>query len=233
MVDSEEPGGFGLSESFGFFATPDSSSITLKRFAGKKFGLHVISFIGVSYDYMTSTSTSIDEVSCIIPGVYLSGIAVARNQSKLSELNISRVVCCCMWGEFPTSDELKSITYCRVDVEDMSKEPIEMYFDECCDFISESLENNEVVLVHCRSGVSRSSTIVLAFLIKSMGMRLYDAFFLLRSKRSIVTPNIGFMDKLKKLELSVHGNSSVSLQRYAQWYTSDSRPAIPDIEEQQ
>jgi predicted protein tyrosine phosphatase len=180
---------------------------------------------------MTSSSTSIDEVSCVIPGVYLSGIAVARNPAKLSELNISRVVCCCMYTEFPQSDEVKSITYLRVDVEDMSREPIDMFFEEASDFISESLENNEGVLIHCRSGVSRSSTIVLAFLIRSMGMRLYDAFFLLRSKRSIVTPNIGFMDQLMKLESATHdGNISVSLQRYAQWYTSDSRPAIPDIE---
>ena len=73
--------------------------------------------------------------------------------------------------------------------------------------------------------------IVLAFLLSRMGMRLFDAFFLLRSKRSIVTPNIGFMGQLQKLEFVVHGSSSVSIQRYARWYTSDSRPAIPDIEE--
>ena len=73
-------------------------------------------------------------------------------------------------------------------------------------------------------------TLVLAFLIRDMGMRLFDAFFLLRSKRSIVTPNIGFMDKLLQLERTVIGTCSVSMPRYAQWYTSDSRPAIPDIE---
>ena len=178
----------------------------------------------------SSSSTSIDEVNCIIPGLFLSGIAVARNPSKLSELGISRVVCCCMWTEFPPNDELKSIVYFRVDVEDMSREPIDMFFDEACDFISESLENHEGVLVHCRSGVSRSSTIVLAFLIRNMGMRLFDAFFLLHSKRNIVTPNIGFMDQLMQLERDTLGSCSVSRQRYAQWYTSDSRPAIPDIE---
>ena len=177
-----------------------------------------------------SSCTSIDEVSCIIPGLYLSGIAVARNPTKLAELRISRVVCCCMWTEFPPADEIPSIVYYRVDVEDMSREPIELFFDEASDFISESLENHEGVLVHCRSGVSRSSTLVLAFLIRDMGMRLFDAFFLLRSKRSIVTPNIGFMDKLLQLERTVIGTCSVSMPRYAQWYTSDSRPAIPDIE---
>ena len=179
---------------------------------------------------MTTTSTSIDEVSCIIPGLFLSGIAVARNPIKLSDLGITKIVCCCMWSEFPPSDEIKSIQYFRVEVEDMSREPIDMFFDEACDFISESLESNEGVLVHCRSGVSRSSTIVLAFLIQNMGMRLFDAFFLLRSKRSIVTPNIGFMGQLLKLEESIHGTPSISIQRYSQWYTADSRPAIPDIE---
>jgi protein-tyrosine phosphatase len=134
-----------------------------------------------------------------------------------------------MMVEFPASDQVPCVTYCRVDVEDMSREPIELFFDEACDFIAESLENRESVLVHCRSGVSRSSTIVLSFLVKSMGMRLFDAFFLLRSKRSIVTPNLGFMGKLLVLEKEVLGSNSVSLSRYSQWYTSDSRPAIPDI----
>jgi protein-tyrosine phosphatase len=135
-----------------------------------------------------------------------------------------------MYTEFPSSDQLPSIAYFRADVEDMSREPIELFFDGACDFICEALENHEGVLVHCRSGVSRSSTIVLAFLVSSMGMRLLDAFFLLRSKRSIVTPNIGFMGKLVQLERDVHGSCSVSLKLYSQWYTSDSRPAIPDIE---
>jgi protein-tyrosine phosphatase len=112
----------------------------------------------------------------------------------------------------------------------MSREPIELFFDEACDFISESLENHEGVLVHCRSGVSRSSTIVLSFLIKNMGMRLFDAFFLVRSKRGIITPNIGFMNKLSELEKSILGSCSVSIPRYSLWYTSDSRPAIPDIQ---
>lgn len=177
-----------------------------------------------------ASSSSFDEVSCIIPGLYLSGIAAARNPSKLRELRISRIVCCCMYTEFPSSHELSSFSYFRVDVEDMSREPIELFFDDASDFISESLENHEGVLVHCRSGVSRSSTIVLSFLIRSMGMRLLDAFFLLRSKRSIITPNIGFMGKLLQLELKTLASSSVSLSLYSHWYTSDSRPAIPDIE---
>ena len=179
----------------------------------------------------SASSTSFDEVSCIIPGLYLSGVSTARNSSRLAELKISHVVCCCTWTEFPESDQAANVSYLRIDIEDMSREPIELFFDEACDCISESLDNHEGVLVHCRSGVSRSSTIVLSFLVKTMGMRLFDAFFLLRSKRGIVTPNIGFMKKLLDLEAESLGSRSISIQRYSSWYTSDSRPAIPDIEE--
>jgi hypothetical protein len=177
-----------------------------------------------------ASNASFDEVSCIIPGLFLSGMAIARNPAKLSDFRITHIVCCCTWNEFPDTDHISGLTYLRVDVEDMSREPIDMFFDEACDFISESLDNHEGVLVHCRSGVSRSSTIVLSFLIKKMGMRLSESFFLLRSKREIVTPNIGFMARLLEAEKEVLGSTSVSLQRYSQWYTSDSRPAIPDIE---
>lgn len=42
---------------------------------------------------------------------------------------------------------VEGVEYFRIDVEDMSREPIDMFFEEGSDFISDSLENNEGVLV--------------------------------------------------------------------------------------
>lgn len=49
------------------------------------------------------------------------------------------------------------------------------------------------VLVHCAQGVSRSSTIVIAYLIWKENKTFEDAYRILRIRRAIVSPNVGFM----------------------------------------
>ena len=54
------------------------------------------------------------------------------------------------------------------------------------------------VLVHCREGISRSATILTAFLVIKRDYSLMDALKLLREKRAVF-PNCGFCDQLIKL----------------------------------
>lgn len=56
----------------------------------------------------------------------------------------------------------------------------------------ESIEHSNNVLVHCSSGVSRSATVVLAFLIQQTPLSLSDAWALLSSKRRAILPNNTF-----------------------------------------
>jgi protein-tyrosine phosphatase len=64
--------------------------------------------------------------------------------------------------------------------------------------------NGEVkwkVLVHCHAGVSRSSTIVISYLMrKYINFSLNDALKFVKSKRPIIKPNKGFMKQLQKYE---------------------------------
>lgn len=48
------------------------------------------------------------------------------------------------------------------------------------------------VLVHCQMGMSRSSSLVIAFLIKEYGMDYHKAKIFTKNKRKIVCPNDGF-----------------------------------------
>ncbi len=58
--------------------------------------------------------------------------------------------------------------------------------------------NNKVkILFHCFAGISRSSTMAIAFLCKSKGYKLNDAYNLVVSKRDIVKPNDGFLKQLQ------------------------------------
>jgi hypothetical protein len=58
-------------------------------------------------------------------------------------------------------------------------------------------KNNIKILFHCHAGISRSSTLAIAFLCMSKNYSLEEAYNLVLSKRTIVKPNKGFMKQLK------------------------------------
>ena len=105
---------------------------------------------------------------------------------------------------------------------DLNSFPLADYFHEAADFIDEILREGGRVFVHCvqvRSvnsrtthlspsaiyfqGISRSATLVLAFLIIKKKIRLEDAIKSIGVKRSIA-PNEGFMLQLIELNDDVH-----------------------------
>ena len=52
------------------------------------------------------------------------------------------------------------------------------------------------VLVHCRMGISRSGSTVIAYVMKKMNKSLAEAMEYVVSKRGIVNPNPGFIEQL-------------------------------------
>lgn len=63
------------------------------------------------------------------------------------------------------------------------------------------------VLVHCRSGVSRSATLVIAYCMKVRGATVDQAYLYLKRKRPLVSPISGFHRQLKEYEKQL-GNLS-------------------------
>jgi predicted protein tyrosine phosphatase len=72
-------------------------------------------------------------------------------------------------------------------------------FDEIIRWIDGALDAGADVLVHCASGVSRSSSVVLAYLMHK-GMTLYDAFAVLKRKRPWISPGWNFVQQLISME---------------------------------
>ena len=65
------------------------------------------------------------------------------------------------------------------------------------------------VYVHCQSGVSRSASIVLAFLMMKRSMDVLEAVKTVRGRREIF-PNDGFLKQLSDLNESLHGENEAS-----------------------
>mmetsp|Transcript_64901 Transcript_64901/g.193428 ORF Transcript_64901/g.193428 Transcript_64901/m.193428 type:complete len:366 (-) Transcript_64901:95-1192(-) len=173
---------------------------------------------------------SLNNCDQILPCLYLGGVQAVADTQSVVEQGIRAVCCCCRELEFPSSDWCQDLVYFRVDVEDMGAEPIDLYFPEAAEFIHSWVSREQPVLVHCRAGVSRSASVVIAYLIAYQGYTLHDAFFLVRSHRSIVTPNLGFMEKLGDFEEAQRGHEpTIEINKYESWYTSPERAAVPDL----
>jgi protein-tyrosine phosphatase len=74
---------------------------------------------------------------------------------------------------------------------DVESQSLREYFEEGIAFIEAGLEKGGV-LVHCQGGVSRSSSFVIAWLMKSKGLGFGEALVYVQSKRKCVWPNDGF-----------------------------------------
>lgn len=86
-------------------------------------------------------------------------------------------------------------------------------------FIHKALKKKKnCVVVHCAAGVSRSSTIVLGYLMLHTDRSLRDAFAHVIACRPCIWPNDGFMRALVRLEMQLRGGlPSLTLEEYEHW----------------
>ncbi|KAF5275669.1 hypothetical protein FQA39_LY06781 [Lamprigera yunnana] len=92
--------------------------------------------------------------------------------------------------------ELKQLTTKFIQLSDFPKEDLLQHLDDTKVFIENGLKTG-VVLVHCYYGVSRSATVVIAYVMHKYSLSYNDAFQKVKSKRAIVYPNQGFVSQLK------------------------------------
>jgi protein-tyrosine phosphatase len=94
-----------------------------------------------------------------------------------------------------------------INIKDNGSENILDYFDECCEFIHTALLSGGKIYVHCQFGISRSPTIIIAYIMrygicceKEEKFHFIDALEYVGSKRPIICPNFGFNISLRNYE---------------------------------
>jgi protein-tyrosine phosphatase len=97
-------------------------------------------------------------------------------------------------------EDFPNIDWHRFVIDDDRDEKISQHFFTVHTIISEALNNNKNVIVHCAAGMSRSPTLVIAYLMIENRWSYEATYNYVRSRRGIVEPNIGFVKQLKALE---------------------------------
>lgn len=91
--------------------------------------------------------------------------------------------------------------YKTVNVLDGTQENIQKYFSECNDFIENAINHEHgKVLVHCFQGISRSCTVVTAYLIYKKRISTDNALRYVKDHHSNSKPNEGFIKQLHSYE---------------------------------
>ena len=136
------------------------------------------------------------------PGVstgslYLGSLSAIEDPSYLRANNVSVIVQVIDAPWIPPLDE-KEFTCYKIPILDASSVDLKPYLEGVSAFIHNSLNSGRGVLVHCQQGVSRSTAIVIAYLIRYRGMTYDDAFSFVLHKRPCAKPNEGFVRALRE-----------------------------------
>ena len=81
-----------------------------------------------------------------------------------------------------------------MSIDDSYLQDIKIHFKTAIQFINKALKEDDKnrVYLHCFAGISRSSTIAIAYLMNTKKMNYKNAYELVKSKREAIEPNKGF-----------------------------------------
>ncbi|KAF8338035.1 protein-tyrosine phosphatase-like protein [Cantharellus anzutake] len=163
----------------------------------------------------------------IIPRLYLSGVVPALSAPTLEKYRITHVISVMndppnvipTVSTAPTKDRVtpspsnspitessrstsSSLTFLKIPVTDTPSSDLRSHFPKALNFIASTLatDPDARILCHCYGGISRSATIVMAYLMSTRRLGVDEALEFVRSKRPQVRPNSGFMAQLKRWE---------------------------------
>eukprot|EP00731_Ephydatia_muelleri_P023353 Em0015g936a len=139
----------------------------------------------------------LEKPSKICDYLYLGSEWNAANLEELKKLGIGYIV--------NVTREIDNFypevfTYFNVRLYDLPDSELMKHWDKTYQFIKTAKEKGSRILVHCKMGISRSAATVVAYKMKEYQLTLDDALAYVKSKRSCINPNDGFIQQLRAYE---------------------------------
>ncbi|MED6253626.1 Dual specificity protein phosphatase 22-B [Ataeniobius toweri] len=135
-------------------------------------------------------------INKILPDLYLGNIKDAQDRELLAQHNITHILSI----HDTAAPVLEDMTYLCISAADHSKQNLIQYFRESIMFIHESRLKGDGCLVHCVAGVSRSVTLVVAYIMTVTGRGWVESLAAVRAARPCAGPNLGFLRQLEEFE---------------------------------
>ncbi|XP_044304762.1 dual specificity protein phosphatase 10-like [Varanus komodoensis] len=143
------------------------------------------------------------ELSPILPFLFLGNERDAQDLGRMLSLNVGHVLNVTTHLPLYHAD-CGRLRYKRLPATDNNRQDLRQYFEEAFEFIEEAHQSGKGVLIHCQAGVSRSATIVIAYLMKHTRMTMGDAYKFVKGRRPIISPNLNFMGQLLEFETDLN-----------------------------
>ncbi|KAL7718375.1 Dual specificity protein phosphatase [Entamoeba marina] len=152
-----------------------------------------------------------NELSEIEPWLFVSGEAMASDPEILERTEIGYVINAAI--SVAKTGFPQKIGYLAFDMNDNAEQDLSSFIFHAIDFLNDIRQKKEKhkCLVHCQAGISRSVSLVLAYLMYINNMSFDKALSYVLSKRKVACPNISFECQLKNFEtlLRTHHPSHV------------------------
>lgn len=97
------------------------------------------------------------------------------------------------------------VEYLSLKLDDVPQTQLIKHFETTSAFLADAFNSGGRVLVHCNLGVSRSSSVSIAYLIQSRGWTLSQAYDYIKERRTCIRPNRGFLQQLSVWEEKILG----------------------------
>ncbi|XP_061097094.1 dual specificity protein phosphatase 18 isoform X2 [Conger conger] len=145
-------------------------------------------------------------VSQITPTLFLSSADAAQNQALVSRKGITLIVNATLTQLSPS---YRGVQCLRVPVSDLPHAPLGDHFER----VAKRIHNNRTgsTLVHCAAGMSRSPSLVMAYLMRYKGTTLREAHRWVQESRPCIRPNSGFWQQLLRYEKTLYGKNTVTV----------------------
>ncbi|KAJ7108682.1 hypothetical protein C8R44DRAFT_803346 [Mycena epipterygia] len=129
----------------------------------------------------------------IIPGLWVGDLPSATDTQTLKSNKIFSILSA-MRGRVTINE-----TFVRHQIllDDTAEEDVLVHFIPAITFIQAELDKGRGVLVHCQAGMSRSVTIVAAYLMYTQNIDTQSALDVIRKARPNIEPNPGFLLQLE------------------------------------
>ena len=162
----------------------------------------------------------------VVPNLFISGEALAMSEERLRQLGIGAIVACGCKSHFPAK-----FLYHEVHVQDNANARIGHLLRPAANFIAKALDAGQPVLVHCKAGICRSATVIIAYLLmhrRDLVGSVADALALVRAARPCAFPREEFLAACERLDAEVKHIKPVAAQPRKKRHPWASSPETSD-----